>query len=83
MGSWDLPDMYALSPRASGMQIRQNPSCPCYNLYLFPFMQSSHDKYHHKFDARRMHTQLKLILILAVIYVATESSEKQKLISRD
>ena len=38
MGSWDLPDMYVLSPRASGIHIRQIPpahvtayTCSCYN----------------------------------------------------
>ena len=36
MGKRDLPDMYALSPRAcgpwaSGHTYQANPSCPCYN----------------------------------------------------
>ena len=39
MGTRELPDMYALSPRAcgpraSGHTYQANPSCPCYNLYL-------------------------------------------------
>ena len=41
MGTRDLPDMYALSPRAcgpraSGHTYQANPLCPCYNLYLSP-----------------------------------------------
>ena len=34
MGTRDLPDMYALSPRASGHTYQANPECPCYNLYV-------------------------------------------------
>ena len=40
MGNWDLPDIYAraLRPAALGLGhiYQANPSCSCYNLYIFP-----------------------------------------------
>ena len=39
MGTRDLPDMYALSPRASGHTYQTNPSCPC-------MLQLIHVTYH-------------------------------------
>ena len=47
MGTRDLPDMYALSPRAcgpraSGHTYQANPSCPCYNLYMYSVSSGLH-----------------------------------------
>jgi len=41
MGNWDLPDIYALglTTLRLGHLYQANPSCPCYNYYIYTMLR--------------------------------------------